>query len=265
MAVVRQTKIYQRKEREIIMILSLVNQKGGVAKTTSTFNIAACLAQRGKEVLMVDLDPQASLTIYAGFEPYDYEFTIVNVMQDKNSIKRCIYPINENLDIIPSRIELEGVGNELLSRTARELTLAKALDKVKDSYDYIIIDCPPQLSTFTINALACSDKIIIPCKTDYLAYRGVNQLMETVQTVKEYFKPNLEVIGVLATMFESRAKDDNEILDVLKEEQNVIGVIKRTTQAKKGMYDGKSSVEYAPSSELAKEYNRICDIVLELS
>ena len=132
------------------MIISLVNQKGGVAKTTSTFNIAACLAQRGKEVLMVDLDPQASLTIYAGFEPYDYEFTIINVLKDaKKNIKRCIYPINDNLDIIPSRIELAGYESELLSRTARELMLTRALEEVKGSYDFIIIDCPPQLSTLS--------------------------------------------------------------------------------------------------------------------
>lgn len=248
------------------MILSLVNQKGGVAKTTSTFNIATCLAQKGKKVLMVDLDPQASLTIYAGFEPYDYDCTIINVLKDtKTDIVKCIYPINESLDIIPSRIELAGLENELLSRTARELTLAKALEGIKNNYDFIIIDCPPQLSTLTINALACSDKVIIPCKTDYLAYRGINQLMETIQTVRDYFKPNLQVVGVLATMFESRAKDDNDILDVLKEEHKVIGVIKRTTQAKKGMYDGKSSVEYAPLSELAKEYNRVCDIILGLN
>ena len=248
------------------MIISLANQKGGVAKTTSTFNIATCLAQKGKNVLMVDLDPQASLTIYAGFEPYEHEFTIIDVMKEPTvNIKKCIYAIKENLHIIPSRIELAGVEINLLSVTARELILSRALDKIKKEYDYILIDCPPQLSTLTINALASSDKVIIPCKTDYLAYRGIKQLLETIDTIREYFKPGIEVIGVLATMYESRAKDDNEILSVLKEENNVIGTIKRTTQAKKGIYDGIASAEFAPTSELAKEYDRIASIIIQLA
>lgn len=244
-------------------VLTFANQKGGVAKTTSTFNVGAALAKRGNRVLMIDLDPQASLTIYAGLEPYEQEQTIVDVMKRQNMDARAaIVNIRENLDIITSRIELAAVENELLSRTARELILSRALAPVKALYDYIVIDCPPQLSTLTINALACTDKVIIPCKTDYLAYRGLKQLLETVETVRSYFKPDLEVSGLLATMFESRAKDDNEILELLREEYNVLGVIKRTTQAKKGMYDGLSAVEFAPKSELAMEYEHIVDILV---
>lgn len=245
------------------IVLTFANQKGGVAKTTSTFNVGAALAKRGNKVLMIDLDPQASLTIYAGLEPYEQEQTIVDVMKRQTmDAREAIVNIRENLDIITSRIELSAVENELLSRTARELILSRALAPVKAIYDYIVIDCPPQLSTLTINALACTDKVIIPCKTDYLAYRGLKQLLETVETVRSYFKPDLEVSGLLATMFESRAKDDNEILELLKSEYNVLGVIKRTTQAKKGMYDGLSAVEFAPKSELALEYEHIVDILV---
>lgn len=245
------------------MIISFANQKGGVAKTTSSFNVAACLAKRGHKILMIDLDPQASLTIYAGLEPYEHELSIVDVLKkQKQDITECIVKIRENLDIITSRIELSAVENELLSRTARELILARALDKVKAHYDYIVIDCPPQLSTLTINALACTDKVVIPCKTDYLAYRGIKQLMETIETIRAYFKPDLQVVGILATLYESRAKDDNEILEVIQDEYNVLGVIKRTTQAKKGMYDGMSSVEFSPKSELAQEYERIVDKII---
>ena len=244
-------------------VLTFANQKGGVAKTTSTFNVGAALAKRGNKVLMIDLDPQASLTIYAGLEPYEQEQTIVDVMKRQNMDARAaIVNIRENLDIITSRIELSAVENELLSRTARELILSRALAPVKALYDYIVIDCPPQLSTLTINALACTDKVIIPCKTDYLAYRGLKQLLETVETVRSYFKPDLEVSGLLATMFESRAKDDNEILALLRDEYNVLGVVKRTTQAKKGMYDGLSAVEFAPKSELAQEYEHIVDVLI---
>lgn len=218
-------------------VITFANQKGGVAKTTSTFNVTSSLALRGHTVLMIDLDPQASLTIYAGLEPYQQEYSIVDVLR-KQSAAGCVVNVRQGLDMITSRIELAGVENELLGRTARELTLAKAVDPLRARYDYILIDCPPQLSTLTINALACADKVVIPCKTDYLAYRGLRQLAETIDTVRSYFRPQLTVAGVLATMFESRAKDDKEILDLLQEEYNVIGVIKRTTQAKKGIYDG---------------------------
>ena len=155
-------------------VISFANQKGGVAKTTSTFNVAACLTKRGFRVLMIDLDPQASLTIYAGLEPYEYEHTIVDVLKNpRQEIHKCINPVRDNLSIITSRIELASAESELLSRPARELILSRALSNVQEEYDYILIDCPPQLSTLTINALACTDKVIIPCKTDYLAYRGI--------------------------------------------------------------------------------------------
>lgn len=245
-------------------VISFANQKGGVAKTTSTFNVATCLAKRGNRVLMIDFDPQSNLTIYAGLEPYENDKSIVDVMRNPHqNIEECVLNIRDNLDIITSRIELASVENELLGRTARELILSRALNKIKNEYDYIVIDCPPQLSTLTINALAFSDKVIIPCKTDYLAYRGIKLLLETIEVVRSYFNPNIEILGLLATMYESRAKDDNDILALLKEEYNVLGVIKRTTDAKKGMYDGLSSVEFSPKSELAQEYEKLVDLVLK--
>lgn len=247
------------------MIISLVNQKGGVAKTTSTFNIATSLISKKKKVLMIDLDPQASLTIYTNLEPYEMEYSIVDVLKNpKLDINKSIVSIRENLDIIPSRIELAGLESELLSRTARELILDRALKNIDEEYDFIIIDCPPQLSTLTINALATTDHVIIPCKTDFLAYRGIDQLLETVENIKMYFKPELNVMGVLATMFESRANDDNDVLELLKEEYEVIGVIKRTVKAKEGMYEGKSAFEIEPNSDFSKEYERIADLILKL-
>ena len=173
----------------------------------------------------------------------------------------AITHLRDNLDIISSRIELAGVENEILARPSRELILSRALKTVQDIYDFICIDCPPQLSTLTINSLGAANRVIVPCKTDYLAYRGLVQLMETIDTVRAYFNPGIEVVGVLAPLFESRAKDDNDILEVLREEYNVLGVIKRTTQAKKGIYDGLSAVEFSPKSELAQEYERIVDLL----
>ena len=243
-------------------VISFANQKGGVGKTASTANIAACLAKHGYRTLVLDGDPQASLSISFGLEPYEYERTVVDVLKNpKQEIHECIVSIREKLDIITSRIELAGVETELLSRPARELILSRALTSVREEYDYILIDCPPQLSTLTLNCLACSDKVIIPCKTDYLAYRGIRQLLETIDVVRTYFKPDLEVLGVLATMYDSRIKDDKDILELLQEEYNVIGVVKRTAQAKKGMYDGLASVELMPKSDLAQEYEHVVDII----
>ena len=244
-------------------VISFANQKGGVGKTTSVFNVGASLASRGYRVLMIDLDPQASLTIYTGLEPYDYENSIVDVLKNpKQDISKCVVSIREKLSIIPSRIELASAESELLGRPARELTLARAISGIKDDYDYILIDCPPQLSTLTINALACTDKVIIPCKTDYLAYRGLEALDETLATVKTYFKPDIESLGVLATMYDARVADDKDLLNFYKEKYKVIGVIKRTAQAKKGLYDGLSSVEFMPHSEIAKEYERVVDLII---
>lgn len=244
-------------------VISFANQKGGVGKTTSVFNVATSLTVRGYRVLMIDLDPQASLTIYAGLEPYEREHTVVDVLKNPNKeIHECIASIREKLDIITSRIELASAESELLSRPARELILSRAISSVKDEYDYVLIDCPPQLSTLTLNALACSDKVIIPCKTDYLAYRGLEALTDTVNTVKTYFKPDIEILGILATMYDARVADDNELLEYYKNNYAVIGVIKRTAQAKKGMYDGLSSVEYAPKSDIAKEYERVVDAIV---
>lgn len=249
------------------VVLSFANQKGGVGKTTSAYNVAYILSTKGYRTLLIDLDPQASLTIYAGLEPYDYEHTIIDVLQKpKKDIANNILVLRENLDIIPSRIELAFVENELIGKAAREKILSRALDQVADNYDYVVIDCPPQLSTLTLNALTASDSVVIPCKTDYLAYRGIKQLLETVETVREDIgNSQIKVLGILATMYEMRSKDDQDVLALLKEEYNVIGTIKKTVQAKKGLYDGMSISEFDPKTDIAQEYEKVTNTILELT
>lgn len=244
-------------------IIAFTNQKGGVAKTTSTYNIGMALAQKGKKTLLIDLDGQASLTISVGKEPYKIDNTIASALKDPTSdIRNCIQNIKPNLDIITSRIELAKVEAELINRTARESTLKRVLEPIQDSYDFILIDCPPQLSMLTINGLGCADYAIIPVKTDYLAYRGIDQLIETIDEVKRLINKNLKVMGVIATMYESRSTDDKDILEYLKKGYKVLGVIKKTVQAKKGIYDGESVVERLPDSDIAVEYSKIADYII---
>ena len=244
-------------------VIAIANQKGGVAKTTTTHNLGVALAAKGKRVLLIDLDSQASLTISVGMEPLEVERTIVDVLKkDGVPISECIGQISERLHIVTSIIDLAPMEMELLSRASREKILDRVLKPIQESYDFIIVDCPPQLSILTINALSCADGVIIPVKTDYLAYRGLTQLQDSIQEIQELINPKLEVLGVIATFYEKRVADDNEILAALKKEYNLLGVIKRLAVAKKGVYDGLAVVEQTPGSEISIEYNAIADMMI---
>lgn len=245
-------------------VIAVANQKGGVAKTTTTHNLGVALAASGKKVLMIDLDSQASLTISTGLEPLEMQRTIVDVLRkDVAPIGECVHPITERLHIISSIIDLAPMEMELLSRASREKILDRALKPIRESYDFILIDCPPQLSILTINALSCADGVLIPVKTDYLAYRGLTQLLDSIQEVQELINPDLKVLGVVATLYDTRVTDDREILALLKKDYNLLGVIKRLAVAKKGIYDGRAAVEQAPSSEIAREYTAIANWLVE--
>lgn len=244
-------------------IIAFANQKGGVAKTTSTFNVGSMLAARGCRVLMIDLDSQASLTISAGLEPFDYDKTIVTVLKkERSNIEDSIISLSSNLDIVPSRLELAQLEMELIGRSMRETILSRALAAIKDKYDYILIDCPPQLAILTINALSCAEGVIVPVKTDYLAYRGVELLMDTIKDIHALINPELEVLGVIATMYEKRSTDDNDILEALQYKYNVLGVIKKSVAAKKAIYDGLSVAKFAPKNDVAREYAKIADYII---
>ena len=243
------------------MIIAIANQKGGVAKTTSVFNIGVELASRGNKVLMVDFDAQASLTICAGLEPYDYEKNIVSVIRDGLSVNECTVPIKDNLYILTSDIGLAAQEMALVVRTMRELVLQKALNAVRKEYDYILIDCPPQLSILTINALSASDRLIIPCKTDYLSYRGLEQLQDTIDVVKNEVNKKLKVIGIIATLYEQKVKDDQDVLEFLEKKGNVIAIVKKLAIAKKGIYSGMAVVEQDSKNDISLSYKKICDVI----
>ena len=244
-------------------VIAIANQKGGVAKTTTTHNLGAALAAAGKKVLLIDLDSQASLTISVGLEPLEVKRTIVDVLKkDGTPIQESIQQLTEQLHIVTSIIDLAPMEMEMLSRASREKILDRALKPVREIYDFILIDCPPQLSILTINALSCADGVLIPVKTDYLAYRGLTQLQDSIQEIQELINPGLQVMGVIATLYDTRVTDDREILALLKKEYNLVGVVKRLAVAKKGIYDGRAAVEQAPGSEIAKEYMTIADMII---
>ena len=244
-------------------VIAIANQKGGVAKTTTTHNLGVALAAKGKRVLLIDLDSQASLTISVGLEPLEVKRTIVEVLRkDGVPVGECIERISDRLHIVTSIIDLAPMEMELLSRASREKILDRALRPVRGEYDFILVDCPPQLSILTINALSCADGVIIPVKTDYLAYRGLTQLQDSIREIQELINPELKVLGVIATLYEKRVADDNEILAALKREYNLLGVIKRLAVAKKGIYDGLAVVEQTPGSEISIEYNKIADMII---
>lgn len=246
------------------IIIALANQKGGVAKTTSTHNLGIALAKKNKKVLLVDLDSQASLTISTGIEPLEVEYNITSILQKKGTdIKTCIQSLKSNVDIITSTIELASLEMEMLSRASREKILDRALEPIKNEYDFILIDCPPQLSILTINALSCADGIIIPAKTDYLAYRGIELLMDTITEIKELINPKLSILGVIATLYETRSKDDNVILKALQNKYNVIGIVKKLVSAKKGIYDGLAVIEQEPSNDISLTYNKVADMIIK--
>ena len=244
-------------------VIAIANQKGGVAKTTTTHNLGVALAAQGKRVLMIDLDSQASLTISVGLEPLEVEQTIVDVLRKEGlPLMECVQRLSDRLHIVTSIIDLAPMEMELLSRASREKILDRALRPVREQYDFILIDCPPQLSILTINALSCADGVVIPVKTDYLAYRGLTQLQDSIQEIQELINPGLKVLGVIATFYDTRVADDREILALLRKEYNLLGVIKRLAVAKKGIYDGLAAVEQAPNSELAKEYVAIAEMIM---
>lgn len=247
------------------MIISIVNQKGGVGKTTTTFNLASNLADAGYKVLQIDMDPQASLTISNGIEPQEIEKSIYDVLCEDSDITDVIYKTNDNLGIAVSHLNLSVAEISLVNMMARELVLRKKLQPIKENFDYILIDCPPNIGILTINALCASDKIIIPVSTDYLSLRGVELLEDTVRIVQENLNEDLEILGLLATMYDSRTRHSNEILDVFKERYNLLGIISYSVMVKDSILASMSLGEYDPKHKTAKEYKLASDKLIELT
>ena len=195
-------------------IISMVNQKGGVGKTTSVINLGAALAELGRKVLLVDLDPQGALSAGTGINSYELDLTVYNLLLERDhDIREAIQPTTtENMEILPANIDLSAAEVQLVNEVAREMALARVLRPVVGDYDIILIDCQPSLGLLTVNALAASDGVIIPLWAEYLALRGVALLVETIEKVQDRINPRLEMDGILITMFDPRTLHAREVV-----------------------------------------------------
>ncbi|MDD5043564.1 MAG: ParA family protein [Patescibacteria group bacterium] len=249
-------------------VIAVVNQKGGVGKTTTAMNLGAYLALLGKFVLLIDLDPQANATSGLGVNHRELQQGIYNVLLGEVKIRDIILPTNqEGYRLAPSTMDLAGANIELVNLEEREYRLAHALEEVRGSFDYIIIDCPPSLGLLTVNALTAADSVIIPVQAEYYALEGLGQLLETIGLVKENLNPKLEVLGALLTMFDSRNRLANDVFSELYQYfPNKIfrSVIPRSVRLAEAPSHGATILNYDSGSKAAKCYEKFAKELLEI-
>lgn len=248
------------------IVIALANQKGGVGKTTTSVNLGACLADLGKKVLLIDSDAQGNATSGVGVRKTEIEKDIYDVLVNEYPIASTIITTSHaGLDIVPATIQLSGAEIELTSQMARESRLLDALKQVKDSYDYILIDCPPSLGLLTINAFSASDSILIPVQSEYYALEGLSQLMNTIKLVQKHFNPELDIEGVLMTMLDARTNLGTQVVEEVKKffkDKVYQTVIPRNVRLSEAPSHGLAIVDYDPTSKGAKEYMALAREVL---
>jgi chromosome partitioning protein len=239
-------------------VISIANQKGGVGKTTTSVNLGACMANIGHTVLLVDIDPQGNATSGVGIEKADVDQCIYDVLVDDVDASLVIRPTSvENLDCIPATIQLAGAEIELVPTISREVRLKRALEKVKNNYDYIIIDCPPSLGLLTLNALTASDSVLIPVQCEYYALEGLSQLLNTVRLVQKHLNHDLKVEGVLLTMLDARTNLGLQVIEEVKkyfQDKVYKTIIPRNVRLSEAPSHGEPIIVYDPKSRGAEMY-----------
>lgn len=247
----------------VARVLALANQKGGVAKTTSTLNLGVALVEFGYRVLAIDMDPQGNLTMSQGLNPEEIHPSMFNVLVQGVDIRDVIF--RREIDLAASSIDLAGADMSLSSVIGRERVLSKALLMVRDEYDFILIDTPPSLGLLTLNALTASDAVIVPVQCEYLSLRGLAQLERTLELVRENLNPAVHIAGILPTMYDSRTIHGNEAIEILRESFGDVvfnTVVKKTIKFAEAPVKGQSVIKYAPHSEAAEVYRALAREVL---
>jgi chromosome partitioning protein len=248
-------------------VMSMCNKKGGVGKTTTTINLGAALAEYGRKVLLVDFDPQGSLSVGLGLNPHEMDLTIYNLLMERDvSVHDVIVPSGvPGMDLLPSNIDLSAAEVQLVHEVAREQTLQRVLAPALADYDVILIDCQPSLGLLTVNALTASDGVIVPLECEYFALRGVALLKTTIDKVRERLNPKLEIDGVLGTMFDGRTLHSREVMDRLVQawgDKVFHTVIRRTVKFSDATVAGEPITSYASGSTGADHYRQLAKEVL---
>jgi len=241
-------------------IIAVANQKGGVAKTTTTLTLAAALGERGRRVLAVDIDPQGALTYSMGIDPDGLDETVNDVLVRRLPVEKVI--TTREVDLVPSNIDLAGAEAILLAKTGREFALQRALREIDDRYDYILIDCPPSLGIMTINGLTAAHEVLIPLQCEALSHRGVGQLLETLDDIRHFTNPTLEVIGLIPTMYDGRSRHARAVIDDVGGRYGVRVLqppIKKSIRFAEAAQAGRSILTYASGHPGAEAYRILAE------
>ncbi|MEE1243508.1 MAG: AAA family ATPase [Frisingicoccus sp.] len=250
-------------------VIAVANQKGGVGKTTTAINLSSSLAEMNLKVLTIDMDPQGNTTSGLGIDKNEVESTVYELILDEASAEQCIRPsVMEGLDVIASNINLSGAEVELISIENKEYLLKEKIDLVKADYDYIIIDCPPSLNLLTINAMTTADTILVPIQCEYYALEGLSQLIHTIDLIKERLNPNLEIEGVVFTMFDARTNLSLQVVENVKEnlDRNIYKtIIPRNVRLAEAPSYGMPINMYDKRSSGAEAYRLLANEVVQYS
>lgn len=248
-------------------IIAIANQKGGVGKTTTATNLSACLAEKGKKVLTIDIDPQGNTTSGLGINKDTLENTVYEMILGICELDECIQEnVFENLSLLPSSINLAGAEIELIGIEEKEYILKKQIDKVRDDYDFVIIDCPPSLNTLTVNAMTTADTILVPIQCEFFALEGLTQLIHTINLVRERLNPDLEIEGVVFTMYDARTNLSLQVVENVKDnlKQNIYkAIIPRNVRLAEAPSHGQPINLYDSKSAGAEAYRDLADEVID--